>query len=66
MFESSIEVRLGNGMLALFWTDKWLEGQSIQLLALDLFQAITNRAARRHTVCQVLQDRQWIRDITGP
>ncbi|GJN23165.1 hypothetical protein PR202_gb10790 [Eleusine coracana subsp. coracana] len=65
MFDASIQVKIGNGALAGFWTDKWLEGSSFQDLAPDLFSAVSRSGVKR-TVREALQDRKWIRDITGP
>lgn len=39
IFDSSIKVVLGDDRKALFWTDFWLHGRSIQFEAPDLFLA---------------------------
>ncbi|GJM95451.1 hypothetical protein PR202_ga12188 [Eleusine coracana subsp. coracana] len=66
MFDTSIEVVLGDGAETYFWTDRWLNGTSIKLLAPALVQAVSGRTQRSHTVQQALANKQWIRDITGP
>lgn len=65
-FQASLAVRLGDGRRALFWTDPWLEGRSIEQLAPNLAQAVTTRVTRSRTVADALSNRRWMRDITGP
>ena len=65
IFDSSIKVTLGDGRKALFWTDFWLHGRSIQFEAPELFLAVNDGARRTRTVHEALADRAWIRDITG-
>lgn len=36
MFQNSIDIKLGDGHLALFWTDRWNGGDSPCIAALDL------------------------------
>jgi hypothetical protein len=33
MFEASTSVVVGKGDIALFWTDRWIDGKSISYLA---------------------------------
>jgi len=65
MFAASIFVELGDGRKALFWTDRWLQGQSISDLAPCLSNTVGRQIKKRRTVAEVLQDNQWIRDISG-
>lgn len=66
MFYASIQVRIGDGTRSFFWTDPWLEGTSIQLIAPELCKAVMKRAQNARTVAQALTGRQWIKDITMP
>lgn len=66
IFDASIRVTLGDGRKALFRSDCWLHGESIQFTALDLYVAVDEGARRSHTVFDALADRAWIRDIRGP
>ena len=43
MFTASIYVELGDGRKALFWTDRWLQGQSL----LDLAPCLCNTIGAR-------------------
>lgn len=49
----------------LFWVDKWLEGNTIQELAPNLFKAIPKRIIKHRTMSQALLNRGWIVDIKG-
>jgi len=65
MFQASIFVELGDGQKALFWTDRWLQGQSITDLAPCLCAAISPRIKKQRTVAQALHEDDWTRDISG-
>jgi len=65
MFQSSIYVELGDGCKALFWTDRWLQGQSLLELAPSLCNVVSARIKGQRTVAQALLGDQWIRDISG-
>ncbi|GJN32009.1 hypothetical protein PR202_gb20476 [Eleusine coracana subsp. coracana] len=56
---------VGNGSHTLFWTDRWLHGNSIVELAPRLVAAVSGRRRKTRTVQQALTDRTWISDITG-
>ncbi|KAL6654017.1 hypothetical protein ACP70R_007482 [Stipagrostis hirtigluma subsp. patula] len=40
MFQASLSVVAGNGTSALFWTDRWLDGQAIKDIAPDIFNTV--------------------------
>jgi len=65
MFQASIYVEVGNGHKALFWTDRWLQGQSVSDLAPCLSNAVGPRIKKQRTVAQALNRDTWVRDITG-
>ena len=56
---------VGSRARTLFWTDRWLNGQSIADLAPHLLAVIPKRTANRHTVEQALTNRSWDMDIRG-
>ena len=64
LFKTSITIIVGDGTWTKFWTDRWLDGQSVEDLAPHL-AAVSVRAKRNKTVAQALINRAWIRDITG-
>ena len=64
MFTASIYVEVGNGRKALFWTDRWLQGQSILDIASCLSNAVGANAKKQRTVAQALQNDRWIKDIS--
>lgn len=65
MFSASIYVDLGDGRKALFWSDQWLQGQSVADLAPCLCNAVGSRVKKKRTVAQALHHDRWIRDIHG-
>ncbi|XP_020188032.3 uncharacterized protein [Aegilops tauschii subsp. strangulata] len=64
-FRASTSWILGNGTSCRFWTDKWMQGRSIQELAPSLVALVLNRSRRSRTIAAALLDRTWIRDIHG-
>lgn len=64
-FAASLRCELGNGDSILFWTDKWLEGKSIEQLAPWVFNGVPKHTRQTRTVREALTNDQWIRDITG-
>lgn len=65
MFNASIYVEVGDGGRALFWSDRWIGGHSIQDIAPCLCNTVGVRVKKQRTVAQALQDDRWIRDISG-
>ena len=61
-FEVAIVSEVGNGKNTIFWTDKWVQGQSLAQLAPNLFGSITNKAKRR-TVFEAATELRWVQDI---
>ena len=65
MFQESIYFELGDGNMALFWSDRWLQGQSLLDVAPCLCNAVDTRVRKRRTVAHALQNNCWISDISG-
>jgi hypothetical protein len=65
MFDASVCVQIGNGALALFWVDKWLDGQSVADVAPELIPVIRKRRCQSTIVRDALQSDTWISDISG-
>lgn len=65
MFDASIQIILGDGRRVKFWSDRWLNGFSVQDIVPDLCQAVSTNTRRNRTTQQAMQQNQWIRDITG-
>ena len=51
--------------MALFWSDRWLQGHSLLDLAPCLCNAVDSRVMKQRTVAQALQNNCWISDIRG-
>jgi len=56
---------IGDGTNTLFWKDNWLNGESIQNRAPNLFALVSTRRANRRTVSSALDDYKWLEDIQG-
>ncbi|KAF8727840.1 hypothetical protein HU200_018404 [Digitaria exilis] len=66
MFQSSVDIQLGDGHLTLFWNDRWNGASSPYSVAPDLCKAVKPKVVKSRTVAQALTDRSWTRDIVGP
>ena len=65
LFEASVFFVVGDGKSALFLTDKWIEGKSIEDLAPALLPLVSRRTKASMTVAEGLQRNNWIRKLTG-
>nr|TKW03041.1 hypothetical protein SEVIR_7G040400v2 [Setaria viridis] len=65
MFQASFDFHLGDGNLALFWTDRWNGPLSPCVIAPDLCKLIRPRTRKRRIVAEAVHDKQWIQDIIG-
>jgi hypothetical protein len=65
MFHYSTMIHVGNGTSTLFWTDRWLNGQSKEELAPCLISTVGPIIRRKRTVVDALQDNKWVTDIRG-
>lgn len=65
MFQASVSMLVGNGKNTLFWMEKWTDGEAIADLAPCLPQAVGPHIRKMRTVHDALQDRCWVKDITG-
>ena len=55
---------MGSKESTLFWSDNWIDGKSIQVLAPALFGAVSGRR-RRVLVRDALPGHAWVRHISG-
>jgi hypothetical protein len=65
-FRASITTTVGNGASTFFWTDHWLNGQSIGELAPELLAVVLLRRRKKRTVCSTLIGNAWLSDIADP
>ncbi|WVZ95337.1 hypothetical protein U9M48_041118 [Paspalum notatum var. saurae] len=65
LFRAGTEVILGDGNLALFWEDNWLDGMALDVLAPNLVPAVPPRF-RRRSVREGILNSSWVSDIKGP
>jgi len=64
MFSCSVAVELGDGALALFWSDSWQPAGPIASFAPHLFRAIGRRFLLV-SIKDALSGRRWVGHITG-
>lgn len=62
----AVDTRLtvGDGKNCFFWTDKWIEGQSVEDFAPDIYQIISPIIRARRMVAEALTNGAWIKDIS--
>lgn len=65
MYQVSTIVQVGNGARTLFWSDKWIEGKSIEELAPLVWAAVPKRTRNTRLVRDALVGTIWARDVTG-
>lgn len=65
MFNASVSVKIGDGITALFWQDRWLQGHAIVELAPCLYSVVGPRTRRSRLVADGCSQRFWVHDITG-
>ena len=59
-FKASTFTVISNGRQALFWEDRWINGESVIDIAPCLYQLVAKRIRRRQSVRDGLIDRAWI------
>ena len=64
LFRVAIVSEVGNGKNTIFWTDRWLHGQSLDQLVTTPFGSVNNKA-RKRTVYEALTEMKWVQDIRG-
>lgn len=65
LFVASVCSVVGNGANTLFWTDKWLQGQSLLQIAPALINRVPANIRRRRSVQAALTANGWVHDISG-
>ena len=64
-FSASTTMSIGNGLTALFWEDRWINGQSVLDIAPLLHQCIPKQRRKTRTMADGLNGNTWARDIQG-
>lgn len=63
VFDSMVNISVGNGEKVLFWRDRWIHGFLVHDIAPLLATSVTTRVVNTRTVRQALLDEQWTLDI---
>uniref|UniRef100_A0ACD5ZK36 Uncharacterized protein n=1 Tax=Avena sativa TaxID=4498 RepID=A0ACD5ZK36_AVESA len=66
IFNAAANVVVGNGERVFFWTDKWLNGRTIEEVAPDIFNIIHPFTKAKKMVAQAIPNNSWIHDIKKP
>jgi hypothetical protein len=61
----AVHTELGNGNSTLFWTDRWLHGDSVEFLAPSVFTSVPPRIRKKQTVAEALINNRWVSVIRG-
>ena len=56
---------ISDGCQALFWEDKWINGEAAHEIVPYLYGLVFKQTCRSMTVCDGLNDRIWTRRISG-
>jgi hypothetical protein len=65
LFAASVCSIVGNGANTLFWTDKWMHGQSLLQIAPALTNRVSKRTRKSISVQRALTTNGWVHDLSG-
>lgn len=65
MFRVSVKTIVGDGRSTSFWSDRWINGKTIQDLAPALMPFVKKRGWRTRSVHEALQGNAWLLDVVG-
>jgi hypothetical protein len=64
-FDASTFTLIGNGQSTAFWTARWIQGKAVKDIAPTLLEFVSRRDIVETTVAAGLDNRSWVRQITG-
>jgi hypothetical protein len=64
LFAAAMNTIVGDGNTTMFWTDNWLHGTSLAVLA-HIFAQVPKQQRNRRKVSEALHEFQWTHDIRG-
>lgn len=65
-FHKSVLIEVGNGALILFWTDRWMNNNSITEIAPHLVAEVPPQIRRSRILAEARHNNVWHQDIRGP
>jgi hypothetical protein len=65
MFKASVHVDLGNGTSCLFWEDRWINGDSVDMITPTLVDFVDPKIRKSRTVAEGLSNHAWVGDLSG-
>lgn len=63
-FNVSITIMVGKGDKVLFWSNRWLHGCDVEILATNIWAAVSPHVRKKHTIRDALLNFRWVRDIS--
>jgi hypothetical protein len=66
VFDSLVQITVGDGRRTYFWRDRWIDGRHAIDIAPALAGKIKTRAYNTRTVAQAMENNRWISDLKEP
>jgi hypothetical protein len=66
VFDSLVQIMVGDGRRTLFWRDRWIDGKHATDVAPTLAGKIKTRAYNSRTVAQAMENNRWTGDFKEP
>ena len=66
VFDSLVRIEIGDGRRALFWRDRWIQGQTAADIAPLVCELIGNRIKNHRTVKEGMLGNRWMLDLKVP
>jgi hypothetical protein len=64
-FVIAMQTEIGDGVITLFWSDRWLNGHRVADIEPRLLAAIPKRRVNKCTIRETLIKHKWVSDIRG-
>ena len=65
VFSSLSSISVGRGNKVLFWTDRWVEGWTVEQIVPLIFKMVSTRRKNSKTVEEAMQENRWVLDVGG-
>ena len=64
LFQAATVFCVGNGRSTFFWTDHWIDGRNVKMIAPAVFGALRKRKLKT-TVTDALHENSWVSHLSG-
>jgi hypothetical protein len=65
LFNAAARVELGNGNRCFFWTDRWINGPTVEDITPEVFNYVPPIIMERRAIAEAMISAVWIKDIKG-